>query len=609
MSVASKLTGAAPPGWTAARPRVPGVHVPSWAILGLGALAASGVGYATAQSHTAAPRGVAVLLRVAIILSLITAGLYARSSRLQAAMGKLLIFAGFFSVLWLLNGAGEGPLFSLGVLAAGLAPTIFAYLILAHPEGRVRSQLERDIVLGAGALLMLVWSIGALTAREPVFRTPLLACTPHCPANSLFVGRTLGDADSLLRVLIVTGITIISCAPALLILRRMRSARELFRSPLVAVELTAIAIALLWTAFLIAHPDRSLAATLGGAYVASVVAIPIAILIGLATERLLLGQALVDLTTELAGAPGADPETVMGDALNDPSVRIGYQRAGRSVMVDSTGAELTMPGDPSRTATWIERDGRRVATVIYDARLANDERFVQAAGSAAIMHLEKAQLEADLKASTRELAASRLRLVEAADAERERIERDLHDGIQQQLVGLRIRLDMAAEAMDTDPERGQQMVRLIGGQMDDLIDTLRSLARAIYPTLLKDHGLAAALRSISSRLPIPITLRLGRLSRYSEDLEIAVYFCCLEAIQNVAKHAGRDAEVILQVGEKGHELYFAIIDSGVGFEVQGVESAHGLVHMRDRVEALEGTFSVRSREGEGTTVRGLIPIA
>jgi signal transduction histidine kinase len=608
VSVASKLAETAPPSWITARPNVPGLRLPPWAILGLGALAASGVGYAAAQSPSAAPRGVAVLLRVAIIMSLITAGLYARSSRLQAAMGKLLIFAGFFSVLWLLNGAGARLPFSLGVLAAAFAPAVFAYLILAHPEGRVRSELERHVVLGAGALLVLVWWISYLTARQPVFRTPLLACAPHCPANSLFVGGTLGPGDPLLRVLIVISTTVLACAPPLLILRRMRSARVLFRSPLVAVELTAIAIALLWIAFLIAHPDRSLADTLGAAYVASVVAIPIAILIGLATERLLLGQALVDLTTELAGAPGADPETVMGDALNDPSVRIAYQRPGRSVVVDSTGAELTMPGDSSRAATWIERDGRRVATVIYDARLANDERFVQAAGSAAIMHLEKAQLEADLKASTRELAASRLRLVEAADAERQRIERDLHDGIQQQLVGLRIRLDMAAEALDTDPERGQQMVRLVGRQMDDLIDTLRSLARAIYPTLLKDHGLAAALRSISSRLPIPITLRLGRLSRYSEDLEIAVYFCCLEAIQNVAKHAGPDAEVVVEVGEKGDQLSFAIIDSGKGFDVGAVKAAHGLVHMRDRVEALEGSFSVRSRVGEVTTVRGLIPI-
>lgn len=593
------------------RPAVPdrlwAARVPVWAIVVLGALAAAGVGYVTALSHTAAPHGLAVVLRVAIIASLIGGGLYARGSRLQAPMGKLLIFAGLYSALWLLNGSGEQLPFSLGVLAAGLAPAVFAYLILAHPEGRVRSILERDVVLGAGGLLMLVWSLGYLTGRQPAFRAPLLVCTPHCPQNSLFLGGTIGQGLPVVRALIVISWTILVCAPALLVMRRMRSARWPFRSPLAPVEFTAIGIGVIWIGFLIVHSDRPLANAFGGAYAASILAIPVAILIGLAVERLLLGQAVANLTTQLARSPRADPETLMGAALNDPSVRIAYLRPGGKMMVDSSGAELSLPDDPNRAATWIEWDGRPVAKVIYDARLANDERFVQAAGSAAIMHLERAQLEADLIASTGELNASRLRLVEAADAERQRIERDLHDGIQQELVGLRISLEMAAQTTETEPERGQRMLRSIGRQMDELIDSLRSLARAIYPTLLKDQGLSAALRSVSTRLPISVTLRLGTLSRYPQDVEIAAYFCCLEAIQNVVKHAGEGAEVIVQVGERGQELHFAIIDSGCGFDVERVEDAHGLVNMRDRVEAFGGRFVVSSHEGEGTTVSGAIP--
>jgi signal transduction histidine kinase len=582
-----------------------------WAILVLGALAAGAVAYTTSESPTAGPPNFAVVLRVVIIGALIGAGVYAQTSHIQAAMGTLLIAAGFYSSLWLLNGSSHSILFTVGVFCSGLAPTLFAYLVLAHPEGRVQSRSERWFIAGAGAVLLLVWAVAYLTSPQPPLRTPLIRCIPHCPRNALFLGFTITDALPVLKAIILVSWTTIACAPVLLIFRRMRTAPALVRAPLIPVEFTAVTIAFAWVGYLVARTGASGSAdALGGVYVAAAAAIPVAILVGLAMERLFLGQAVAGFTTQLMLTARADPEVLMGAALSDPSLRIAYQRPGRHMMVDSSGTELALPGgDPHRATVWIERGRRAVAAVIYDSRLATNARFVQAAGAAAIMHLENAQLEADLKASTRELAASRSRLVEAADAERQRIERDLHDGIQQQLVGLRLKLDMAAEVIAAEPRRGQGMVLAIGRQMDDLIGTLRSLAGGIYPPLLSDRGLADALKSAAGRAPLPVSVRAGALRRYPQDVEIAVYFCCLEAIQNVAKHAGRGVEAVVRIREEKHVLRFEVSDSGCGFNPGHVSAAHGLVNMRDRMEAVGGTLTVTSSAGSGTSVRGAVPLA
>lgn len=220
---------------------------------------------------------------------------------------------------------------------------------------------------------------------------------------------------------------------------------------------------------------------------------------------------------------------------------------------------------------------------------------------------EKAQLEAKLAATTADLAASRIRLVEAADAERQRIERDLHDSVQQQLVGIRIKLELAAEEVRREPSSGGRMIDSIGRQMDEILETLRSLARGIYPAVLHERGLGEALKSAGRRSPTPVSVRVGGIDRHSDEVEIAVYFCCLEAIQNVAKHAGRGAEAVISLWRDTDRLCFEVTDSGVGFDPHDVQRPNGLVNMRDRIEAVGGTLSVSSCAGQGAVVRGWVP--
>jgi signal transduction histidine kinase len=259
-------------------------------------------------------------------------------------------------------------------------------------------------------------------------------------------------------------------------------------------------------------------------------------------------------------------------------------------------------------AVWIERDRRPVAAVLYNATLADQERFVQAAGAAALMRLEQTQLEAELKASIADLTASRARTMETADAERRRLERDLHDGVQQQLVGLRIKLELATETVMEDPTVGKRALASVGRQVDDVLHAVRSLARGIYPSLLTERGLAEALKSAARITPAPVVVRSIGIGRYAEEVEVAVYFSCVEALQNVLKHAGPDAECTLTLRQDGTRLCFEVRDSGVGFDLAGVQRGNGLGNMRDRVEAVRGTLTVTSSTGHGTSVWGSVPV-
>jgi signal transduction histidine kinase len=319
-----------------------------------------------------------------------------------------------------------------------------------------------------------------------------------------------------------------------------------------------------------------------------------------------MGQTLAEFVNQLVRLPQADPEALMAAALRDPSLRIAYRRPGPGTYVDSHGAPVPeFPAD--RAIAWIERGGTPVAAVLYSPELSGGERFVQAAGGAALIRLETARLEADLKASAADLTASRVRLMEMAHAERRRLERDLHDGVQQHLVGLRIKLEMAAHSLKDDPAQGERVLASVGRQMDDILHEVRSLARGIYPSLLTERGLSEALRAAARNSPIAVEVR-GRVQRYSEDVEVAVYFCCLEALQNVAKHAGPDATATVILSADVRRLSFEVQDSGVGFNPTTVLTGSGLVNMRDRADAVGGNVEVSSRRGRGTTVRGSVPV-
>ncbi len=255
----------------------------------------------------------------------------------------------------------------------------------------------------------------------------------------------------------------------------------------------------------------------------------------------------------------------------------------------ASSERLSQPGPPADSA------GRwRLASRWILGRLSRRRSLVE-------------ELERELAASTAELAASRLRLIDVADAERQRIQRDLHDGAQQHLLAMRIKLDRACEALRADPRRGEQILVEIGRDMEEALSDMRSLASGVYPPLLGAYGLEQALRSVARRVPIPVALEADHVERYRPDVEAAVYFCCLEALQNAVKHGGEEPTIALSLAQDGTRLRMRVQDRGSGFEMSAVGRPGGLVNMRDRIEAVGGRLEVSSAPGAGTIVSGSVP--
>lgn len=576
------------------------------AVAALGAFAATAVGLLTSENPTAQPPGLAVEIRVVVIVALIGAGLYAQTSKIQSRMGGLLIVVGLLSSLWLLNGSSNRVLFSIGVVFSAVMPLVFAYLILAHPTGHLPSRTELRFLWLTGGSLAMLWLLGVAMTAQPPLKTALLQCGPHCP-NNVFSGSATNAVGAVQAAMVLAWLAV-TCGTPVLLARRARAASAPVRRSLTPVWLTSLAAAVLLTASMLFHAAGLHAwTTLGTIYISLVAVLPLAILVGLANVRLFMGQALAEFVSELARMPGADPEALMAAALRDPSLKVAYRRPGRSTYVDSAGVPAhDLPDD--RAITWIERDHEPLAAVMYSEDLSGYEPFVKAAGAGALIRLEKIQAEAELKASTADLASSRIRLMEMAHAERRRLERDLHDGVQQQLVGLRIKLDLAAETIREDPERGERALASVGRQMDELLQELRLLARGIYPSLLHECGLREALTAAARSSPLAVSVRAAGIGRFPEKIEIAVYFCCLEAIQNVVKHAGPDATAIVTFSRDGQHLCFEVHDTGVGFDSEHDGSGSGLVNMRDRIEAVGGVVEVTGRRGRGASVRGRVPV-
>jgi signal transduction histidine kinase len=215
----------------------------------------------------------------------------------------------------------------------------------------------------------------------------------------------------------------------------------------------------------------------------------------------------------------------------------------------------------------------------------------------------------ELRGQADELRASRARVVATADAERRRIERDLHDGAQQHLVALAVNLRLARELTESDPPQARAVLEELAGDVQDALEEFRDLAHGIYPPLLVERGLAEGLRSATIRAPVAVRFELEGIGRYPPEVETTVYFCCLEALQNVGKHAGAGALAVVRVWEDGDGLLFEVTDDGAGFDLAGGSQGGGITNMRDRLGALGGRLSVASSPAGGTRVAGAVPLS
>jgi signal transduction histidine kinase len=242
-----------------------------------------------------------------------------------------------------------------------------------------------------------------------------------------------------------------------------------------------------------------------------------------------------------------------------------------------------------------------------DPVTAAEDKLLAHLASQAGLVLRNVRLTAELQATIDDLRASRLRLVRAQDEERQRIERNLHDGAQQQLVALMIQLSLLEDSAGDSGEVRQVTGQLRAG-LHAAIDDLRALARGIYPPLLADQGLGPALRAQVGRAPLPVMVEADGIGRYPRDAEAAVYFCILEALQNTAKYA-RASRAAVALSCSGSNLEFTVTDDGAGFDTATASHGTGLQGMADRLAAAGGTLRISSRPGLGTTISGRLPVS
>jgi signal transduction histidine kinase len=333
-------------------------------------------------------------------------------------------------------------------------------------------------------------------------------------------------------------------------------------------------------------------------------AVPAAVLTIAVLEA--LGRAMSGLCHALLHsrrAPGGPVREMLAESLGDRTLSIAYWLPDRQTFVDEAGRPVELP-DPGSGRAWtaVERNGVRVAAIVHDAALDTGPELVQAAAAAAALALDNERLKADLRARVEELRVSRVRIVEAGDTARRRLERDLHDGAQQQLVSLALDLRLLkARLRDTEAE---PLVDALAEKLAVALGELRELARGIHPAILTDRGLGPAIEALASRVPVPVTSEVSVHDRLSAPIEAAAYFVVAEALTNIVKYA-RATKAHVEIRRESDVVTVTVVDDGVGGARIGAGT--GLRGLQDRLAALDGTLRVDTAPSGGTRLRADIP--
>jgi signal transduction histidine kinase len=487
----------------------------------------------------------------------------------------------------------------VGVPANWLQYAIGTYLFLSYPTGRLGGRTERRVV-AAG---FLVSSVGA--ALLLVTKTEVPVCPGWCGQSPVQLVADPGLYLGIRSALIVVWVGLAGIVLALLARRALRSSprqRRVLGLMIAAAGLTVLLVA--------GSHLNVLASYVGGGSLAvgyflssaaswaAVAALPIAFLLGLLRERLAFAS-VGSLVGQLEHASADTVEAALGEVLQDPTLRVAFPTDGG--LLDVSGRRYDPPPDGSRAVTPL--GDPPVAVLVHDPELSEDRELLDAAATAARLALDNARLQAEVRAQLAEVRASRQRIAAAADAERQRLERDLHDGAQQRLLGIGLALGVLRGRL-TDAER--DLVDELERELRGAIGDLRELAQGIRPAVLTDQGLAPALAGLARRAGVRVALDVRLTERLDPTVEATAYYVVSEALQNVVKHAGGTAARVSAVHQPDR-LIIDVVDDGPGGASERAGS--GLRGLADRVEAVGGRFEVHSPPGRGTRIRAELPCA
>jgi signal transduction histidine kinase len=543
---------------------------------------------------------VEITLRVLTGWSWLGVGIFACWRRPDNAFGAWLIFTSFAWLAQALTYANSALVFTVGLIIAYVFPFALIQTLVRFPTGRIESDTDRWILrLVAGALSLVLLATLFSTSEQFGFEDAprnllLLADSPTTSAILFIIANAV--AIVLVLALIHSFTTKYSAASP--------PTRRLI-GPVLWTSTALLAMLGISSVFSIADLDS--AETIAG-MISAIIALflPLAFLIGLARSKLVRGQALGRMLERVAHE--TDPvkmQEAVAEALGDPSVELAFWLPETKQYVDARGLPTSEPDpDSGRAASVVSMDGRKVALIIHDGALLEEPEKIEAVSRGAALAFENARLEAEVRANVAELRASRARIVEAGDAARREIERNLHDGAQQNLVSLALKLQLARSRVESDPRGAIEIIDGASAELEQTLAELRELARGIHPAILSDRGLDAALLALAHRAPLPVEVGQVPDDRLPEPVEAAAYYVVAESLTNVVRYAEASrAEV--DITRAGGVVRIRIADDGVGGADPTLGS--GLKGLADRIAALDGHFMLASPDGLGTIVEAEIP--
>ena len=522
-------------------------------------------------------------------------GLYWIHRRPQSPFGPMLIGWGLVGALYILQSSGDSWLFSIGLFWEKVFGLGTYLLILAFPTGRL-DRLSK-VLSGGGVVSVLALAVAIqLVLPQVGAGGSISSCRTACPDNELAFTSNPELALDLFEVFSYA-VLLLALAVAAVVIHRFVTGTPPRRRALAIGTPVALLFLLCEITYqlltIIGADDSGVYGVVIWVFVAARAAVWYGFLFALIAAQLFAARAMQRLIEQSLNHPSKEElEVMLREPLGDPQLRLEFLPDGAGESVEA---------GPGRDVMVVHRAGSPAVAIEHDAQLNEDPELLNAAGAIALLAAENAELEAGWKETTRDLERSRTRLVRAADEERRKFERNLHDGVQQQLVTTMIRLGMAADAA-VDAESRDRLTAISAG-LDDALEEIRAVSHGLYPPLLADLGLAAALRPVQRRTPVQFSLDTEGIGRYSPEVESAIYYACLEAIQNATKHGGPDPRISVTLRQNGDELRFEVEDDGPGFEPDRVAGT-GLRNMEDRLGALGGHVKVRSAPGHGTLVAG-----
>jgi len=550
-----------------------------------------GVGMLVGNAQRA-PLALATVLQVLVGLSFVACGLFLGARRPANRLGPLMTIVG---LLWLFGRTmtlvANPAVYTAGLWLTDLWAPAFALFLLSFPTGRVTSRTDLAIVgifLFVTVPLEFIWFL--FLALDNGLNA--LGIAPNESAAHVI--------DTIQRDLISLGSVLLVVALG----RRWLRSSGPVRRQMTPVLVGAVAILLQSLSWILFSSGTSLD-LLDTLIALAQFAIPVVVLFVILQSRL-ARAGVADLVVELGQTPTPTRlRDALANALSDPSLQVAYWASSEDRFVDAAGEPMELPADGSGQAvTMLERGGVPEAAIIHDAILLEEPGLIASVASAMRLAVENDRLAGEVEAQLQEVRASRTRIVEAGDRERRRIERDLHDGAQQRLISLSLELRVARSKLGEagDPEVRRSLERAAEEAQAALVE-LRDLALGIHPLILTEGGLAEAVESLADRTSVDVSVDVGP-ERYSSAVEGAAYFVISEALANVTKYA-KATRATARVRGLADHLTIEVSDDGIG----GADprSGSGLRGLADRLAALDGTITVMSPVGGGTTVTAQIP--